>query len=194
MPTAGRGNAICDELARELFGKKYDLNGCLAGAGTVSEPLLRKLQGNSFFKSGHASTGRERFGRQMAQRMIVYGRRYRLDPTDLMATAVELTASSIERCVTPLMGRDQRLRKLYLTGGGRRNRFFVCRLSHLLPEAEIVPVDKLGIDGDFVEAVAFAVMGEAAIRGETLSECRRGRRAVLGRIAQPPKEQPTGTS
>jgi len=183
----GPGNAICDELTRELFDLKYDRDGLLARRGTVSEELLQEVRADPFFSSRTKSTGRERFGMAMAQRMIAFGRRRHLEPADLLATAVELTAGSIARCVKPRLHRDGGANKLYLTGGGRRNRFLVSRLSQHLPEVEISFVDELGIDGDFVEAVAYAVLGEAAIHGEALSTIHRGRRAILGRIAQPPR-------
>jgi len=74
-----------------------------------------------------------------------------------------------------------------LTGGGRHNSFLKRRLSYHLPDITVALVDELGIDGDFVEAVAFAVMGEATMRGEALSLEHRGHKAVLGRITQPPE-------
>ena len=45
---------------------------------------------------------------------------------------------------------------------------------------------ELGFDGDFVEAIAFAIMGEAAIRGEALSLPHGKSKAILGHIIQPP--------
>jgi 1,6-anhydro-N-acetylmuramate kinase len=52
----------------------------------------------------------------------------------------------------------------------------------------------LGFDPDLVEASAYAVMGEAALRGETLStqfgtSKRPSWQPVLGQITQPPREE-----
>ena len=85
---------------------------------------------------------------------------------------------------------------LYLTGGGRHNRFIATRLREELAPLTVAAVDELGIDGDFVEAAAFAVMGEAALRSEALPTYA-GRRnqqwgAVLGQLAQPPKQRESG--
>ncbi len=184
----GPGNVLSDALTRELFGENYDRGGRRAQTGKISDSLLKELRAEPFFASRVKSTGREQFGDDLARRIVKLGRRYRLAPVDLIANAMELTALSIAGSVVRLLKKGTLPpQKLYLTGGGRHNSFLRRRLSHHLPEITIASVDELGVDGDFVEAVAFAVMGEAAIRGEALSVGHRGRKAVLGRITQPPE-------
>ena len=77
-----------------------------------------------------------------------------------------------------------------MRGGGRKNKFFVSRLKELLPETKIEMADKLGINADYIEAAAYAVMGEAALRSEPLPTLFTGKDqkqiAVLGKIVQPP--------
>ncbi|MDH4034106.1 MAG: hypothetical protein OEV80_09935, partial [candidate division Zixibacteria bacterium] len=57
-----------------------------------------------------------------------------------------------------------------------------------LPRLQIRSADELGVDADCIEAAAYAVMGEACIRAESLPTTahRRAMQPVLGRIAQPP--------
>jgi anhydro-N-acetylmuramic acid kinase len=190
----GPGNVLSDALTSQLFGDSYDRGGRRAQSGEISDALLERLRTEKFFASRAKSTGREQFGSDLVERIIKLGRKYHLSPEDLIATAMELTAVGVVRSIRKL---SRRLalsppQKLYLTGGGRHNTFLQNRLSHHLPEITVASVDELGIDGDFVEAVAFAVMGEAALRGEALSIGHRGRKAVLGRITQPPETVATG--
>ena len=69
--------------------------------------------------------------------------------------------------------------------------FYGRRLQQIFPELELLHIDKLGIDGDLVEAAAYAVMGEAALRSEAMRTdfSTRGSNApwpVSGDISQPP--------
>jgi 1,6-anhydro-N-acetylmuramate kinase len=123
--------------------------------------------------------------------MEQFAREFSLSREDLMATAAEFTTRSIAMAVWPILCDDERLSKLYLTGGGRKNTFFAARLSHHLPDVSIQSIDLLGIDGDLVEAASFAALGEMALRGDASSDgavTRRGRTAVpiRGQIVQPP--------
>jgi anhydro-N-acetylmuramic acid kinase len=185
----GPGNSLSDLLAVRLFDKPFDRGGGFASRGQVSERLLSLLLGDPFFTGKRASTGRETFGARMARTIIDFGRENQLDSHDLMRTAAELTTRSIAMAVWPVVRRDTSLDKLYLTGGGRHNRFFVERLRYHLPDLKVVPVEELGYDGDYFEAVSFAVLGEAALRGEAMpvySRRKRGKAGILGQIVQAP--------
>lgn len=190
----GPGNILCDILSRHLFSEKYDRGGRRAARGRVSRRLLTLLLGEGFFRNELTSTGRESFGLKMAERIMALGKRFDLTDEDLMATAAELTAGAIAVNVRKLVKADASLSKLYLTGGGRKNIFFRKRLQQHLPGMKILKIDVLGINGDFVEAAAYAVMGAATLRSQPFkSGCRRNRGErrypVPGVIVQPPKPQ-----
>jgi anhydro-N-acetylmuramic acid kinase len=188
----GPGNSLIDTLCARLFDRPRDTGGRIAASGLVNEELLTLLLADEFFHGRTVSTGRERFGVAMAESIVAFGRRHRLAKADLVATAAELTAQSVAKKLRPLIRRDRGLTSLYLTGGGRRNIFLVERLGRLLSDVTIRMADDLGVDADFIEAAAYAVMGEACLRSEALpaSTVSAGVRPVLGRIAQPPV--PTG--
>ena len=184
----GPGNSLSDILAGRLFGVPFDRNGGLAAAGTVSQRLLATLRTDSFFRSKAVSTGREAFGERMVDDMIRHGQCLRLKKEDLLSTAAELTVVSIVAGIRSILKQDRKLSKLYLTGGGRRNKFFVRQLKDRLPDLVILSIDELGINGDNVEAASYAVMGEACLRSESLGAERSGaeRQPVTGHIVQPP--------
>ncbi len=188
----GPGNSLSDILSRRLYGENLDRQGQRASQGHVSQRLMETLLAHPFFSGSCVSTGREAFGESLAREVIAFGLRHNLYRDDLMATVTEFTACAVAAAIRPVVQRDRRLTKLYLTGGGRKNRFLVKRLQALISELEILPIDRLGMDGDMIEAAAFAVMGEACLRSEPLNPPATGDKAagrarpVLGRIAQPP--------
>ena len=187
----GPGNSLSDVLCQRLFGERFDRGGRRAGSGAVSHRLLALLQAEPFFAGRTVSTGREAFGGELIDRILKLSNKLRLAPADVLATAAELTPVAIAGSVGMFVKRDRRIGKLYLTGGGLRNRFFVRRLRELLTGLEVVSIATLGFNPDLVEASAYAVMGEATLRSEGLTT-RYGRRSrqlcrpVLGRIVQPP--------
>ena len=189
----GPGNSLSDLLSQRLFGELFDRGGARAMKGQVCQRLLSLLGREPFFDHKTASTGREAFGASLAGRIIDYGKKLRLSKADMLATTAEVTVASIADSVQTFVNRDPHLHKLYLTGGGVRNRFFRQRLQELLGGLEVDSIASLGYNPDLVEASAYAVMGEACLRSEALPTrfgraARQKRWPVLGRIVQPPQK------
>ena len=186
----GPGNSLCDLLSQKLFNRKFDHNGKIANSGRPSKKILTLIMAEPFFKGKYVSTGKEMFGQSLTSKMTALARKFSVSDSDLLSTAAELTVLSIAHGLKPIIKKDKNIAKLYLTGGGRKNKFFVSRLKELLPETKIEMADKLGINADYIEAAAYAVMGEAALRSEPLPTLFTGKDqkqiAVLGKIVQPP--------
>jgi anhydro-N-acetylmuramic acid kinase len=185
----GPGNSLCDLLCFRLFSEDYDKGGRIAASGRVHNDLLKLLTSDDFFTSKIKSTGREQFGSAMVDCIVAFGKKHQVSDEDMLRTAAELTLFGIIRSIRPLLRRDISLTKLYLTGGGRRNIFLMRRLEESMPKLQVHSADELGVDADYIEAAAYAVMGEACIRTESLPTTahRRTKQPVLGRIAQPPQ-------
>lgn len=184
----GPGNVLSDLLSQKLFSKQYDHNGRMAQKGEISQRLLSLLLAQPFFKDKTISTGRESFGRELAEKIIKYKKQLKLSNLDLIATASELTIRSINSRLKPLIAKNKEIKKLYLTGGGRKNIFFKRGLKQTALEVGLI--EELGIDGDYTEAACYAIMGAAALRSETMTSHivnKNKLRPVLGRIIQPPK-------
>jgi anhydro-N-acetylmuramic acid kinase len=164
----GPGNALMDAAVEIATGGrlKYDRGGQLAARGTVDEALLADLLRHPYFAAEPPkSTGREEFGRPFVARLVEL-----LEPEgdqdwmDLVATLTELTARTIadayRRWLMPL-GLDE----VVLTGGGAKNPTLVARIAALLDPLPMVDGDQLGVDPEAKEAVAFAVLAWAHLRG-----------------------------
>jgi anhydro-N-acetylmuramic acid kinase len=152
---------------------------------------LAELMRNSYFRRRPPkSTGREEFGipflEQVEQRACAIDVR----GDDLVATVTALTARSIADAVTryivPLGSIDQ----LIATGGGARNPALMKLLTAELPTMRVITAAQAGVEGDALEAVAFAILGYQMLRGmpgkiPTVTGARAP--AILGKLTLPPK-------
>jgi anhydro-N-acetylmuramic acid kinase len=164
----GPGNALMDaavELATDgRLG--YDRDGVLARRGVVDEALLAELLRHPYFAAPPPkSTGREEFGRPFVARLVEAVRpEGDQDWMDLVATLTELTARSIaqayQRWLLP-RGLDEAV----VTGGGARNPALMERLRQLLAPLPLLDAAGLGIEPDAKEAMAFALLAWAHLRG-----------------------------
>jgi anhydro-N-acetylmuramic acid kinase len=164
----GPGNALIDAAVEIATGGKltFDRDGRLAARGTVDESLLADLLRHPYFATEPPkSTGREEFGRPFVAKLVEL-----LEPEgdqdwmDLVATMTELTARTIadayRRWLIP-RGLDE----VILTGGGAMNPTLVARIGALLHPLPLVDGAALGVDPEAKEAVAFAVLAWAHLRG-----------------------------
>jgi len=182
----GPGNMVIDRLtARATAGRQaFDAGGRLAARGTVREGLLAELLDDAFFRRRPPkSTGRERFGWDYADALWRKARRGRTRTEDLLATATALTAASIADAYRRFLpgGVDEAI----VSGGGARNDTLMRMLAERLAPAKVLPSDAAGLDADAKEAVAFALLAAATVRGQCAnvpSATGAGHRAVLGKI------------
>ena len=56
--------------------------------------------------------------------------------------------------------------EIYLCGGGAHNQTLRNRLAALLPGCSVKTTDTLGVDSDYLEAIAFAWLAQQALHGK----------------------------
>ncbi len=146
----GPANALLDEWAQQHLGVAYDAQGQWAASGTVLPELLASLQSDPYFgRMPPKSTGREYFDLKWA--CAHFQAEYR--PEDVQATFSELSAKVLAAAVErhcPGAG------EIVLCGGGAANADLVARIVRLLAPLPVTSTAGLGVDPDFVEALAFA--------------------------------------
>jgi anhydro-N-acetylmuramic acid kinase len=155
----GPGNSLIDLAVTQLSQGKltFDRAGAWAATGTICQPLVQKWLLQAYFLAPPPkSTGRELFGSDYLQACIEDGLVYQLTPADLLATLTDLTASSIADSYQRFLSRLPD--RVLVCGGGSRNSYLQQRLQHHLPESQIATTDDAGINGDYKEAIAFAVL------------------------------------
>jgi anhydro-N-acetylmuramic acid kinase len=79
---------------------------------------------------------------------------------NVQASLVELTAETIARGIRLLPASST---ECFICGGGVHNLHLVGRLQELLPGCQISSTQDLGLDPDYVEAVAFAWLARQTV-------------------------------
>jgi anhydro-N-acetylmuramic acid kinase len=146
----GPGNTLLDAWCERHTGKSFDVSGAWGACGLVNEALLAHLFDEPYFSAPPPkSTGRELFNLQwLDEKLRQFAaitsptHRAQLDPRDVQATLVSLTARSIAREVID--------REVFVCGGG----VFNAELMKQIPNAKSTAA--LGVDPMHVEALAFA--------------------------------------
>ena len=164
----GPGNMVIDGIMNLITGgkKRCDTDGKMAARGTVDKRLLGELLRHPFFRRRPPkSTGREEFGADFAERIYRRAGRKSLADADIVATVTALTARSIaqayRRFLSPMPD------ELILCGGGSHNRTLVEMLHSEMPDVKMLSTNDFGISVDAKEAVSFAILAWATIRGMT---------------------------
>ncbi|MDG2308932.1 MAG: anhydro-N-acetylmuramic acid kinase [Candidatus Binatia bacterium] len=169
--------------------QRFDRGGRFARRGRIDRELVAELLREPYFRRRPPkATGREAFGEGFAREFEERARTRGARGADLVATATAFTAASIadqyRRFLLPRLGLDEVL----LAGGGARNPALVAMLQDELGEIPVRPIESIGVDGDALEAIGFAILAVAALDGAKfdLSGVTGSRRAVrLGVIARP---------
>jgi anhydro-N-acetylmuramic acid kinase len=155
----GPANSLLDWAVSEFSGGQltYDADGAWAAQGNVCQALLNQWLSDPFFaQPPPKSTGRERFGAQYAAHCVQAAQALDLSPADTLATLSELTAASVELSYRQWL--KAMPKEVLLCGGGSRNRDLQRRLQARLSDTQVTTTDAMGLDGDYKEAMAFAVL------------------------------------
>lgn len=150
---SGPGNVLMDHWIRLHHARPYDSCGDWARTGKVSASLLDLMLSDPYFqRSGPKSTGREYFhSAWLEQKLALLPAA--LPPEDVQATLLELTARTIALAV---QNSAPTTNSVFVCGGGARNRLLLERLGELLGTMPVATTSQLGVDPDWMEAIAFA--------------------------------------
>jgi len=154
----GPGNTLSDYWINRHKGTTWDENGKWAETGNVVGDLLDTLLSNEpyFQRALPKTTGTEYFNSNWLLPQLPSG----LAAEDVQATLIELTAINIARGIDQLPSAPV---ECYLCGGGAHNSYLIGRLQQALPDCQILSTSQLGLDPDYVEAVAFAWLAKQSM-------------------------------
>ncbi|HET7569516.1 MAG TPA: anhydro-N-acetylmuramic acid kinase [Gammaproteobacteria bacterium] len=159
----GPANTLLDAWATRQGRGPIDRDGALALAGNVCAPLLEKLLEDAYFQHPPPkSSGPEHFNLQWLDAALA-GLGESPTPPDVQATLVALTAATIAR---DLRAQANDTRRLYVCGGGVHNPAVMDALQQALPDVAIASTARLGVDPDYVEAMAFAWLAHRTLEGQ----------------------------
>ena len=158
-----------------------------AGRGRAERALVEEwLREPYFARRPPKSTGHELFGEAFfaRARTAVLARGGGAD--DVFASLLELTVESVARAAEQFF--PALPERWLLCGGGARNPVLVERLATRLAPVVLEPTDAHGVPSEALEAIAFAVLGHCASRGEpsNLPAATGAAHAVPLGVANPP--------
>jgi len=162
----GPGNMVIDGLVERITNgrRRCDVNGRMAERGAVDGDLLAEMLRHPFLRRRPPkSTGREQFGQDYCRALLTQGRRRRIRADDIIATATAFTAATIAQAYRRFL--PCRPDEIILCGGGAHNPTLVRMLHERTGGVRIRSTDDFGISVDAKEAVSFALLAVAAIRG-----------------------------
>lgn len=144
----GPANAPINDLMLSRRGLPWDEDGALASEGEVDEGIVSDfLEYDYFYREPPKSLDRNDFP-DILQLVEV------LDDADACATLTAIAAASAAR---GLRHCPEMPEGVLVTGGGRKNPMLMSMLS-LLMDCPVAPVEDAGLDGDMLEAQAFAYL------------------------------------
>jgi anhydro-N-acetylmuramic acid kinase len=156
----GPANGLLDAWCLRHRGEAFDRDGAFASSGTVDPSLFEALLADPYFAlAPPKSTGREHFHLGW---LATHPQVAQLDPADVQATLLELSARSISQAVVQQVSSDA---DVLVCGGGVHNGKLMTRLSELLSPRAVSSTSAHGIDPDFLEATAFAWLARQRLLG-----------------------------
>ena len=174
----GPANAPVNDLTQARRGMALDQGGALAAQGRVDgDVVARFLEHSYFYRMPPKSLDRDAFA--ALQQAVGH-----LSDADAAATLTAAAAAAVARgmdhCPTPV-------ERVLVTGGGRLNPVLMAELARRLT-APVAPVEDAGLDGDMLEAQAFAFLAVRVAMGlPTSAPGTTGVPAAVGggRISRP---------
>jgi anhydro-N-acetylmuramic acid kinase len=159
----GPANRLLDAWISLHQGKEFDADGAWAGTGECDDTLLAQLLDEPYLSlAPPKSTGRELFNMPwLDSKLGLFSRR----PQDVQATLQQFTAVTVAAAVR----RHAPGAALYVCGGGAHNAGLLEAIAQLVAPDRVATTAALGLDPDYVEAVAFAWFARRTLDGLTSS-------------------------
>ena len=155
----GPGNVLLDLWVHRHLGYEHDRGGSWAKSGTVLAEVLAAMLAEPYFgRRPPKSCGRDQFNAAWLEKFPLLSSAAQ----DVQATLAELSARSIAGAVDRYCPQAD---ELYVCGGGAHNLDLLERLRRSLPLCRVDTTAALGIDPDWVEAIAFAWLAKQTLAG-----------------------------
>ncbi|MCB1615667.1 MAG: anhydro-N-acetylmuramic acid kinase [Pseudomonadales bacterium] len=177
----GPGNTLLDNWIQKTLGEHYDKNGDWSAGGQMHKELLKNLLSDTYLQApAPKSTGPEHFNLGWLQKKLADFQA--IPDRDIQATLVHLTAESITTAINTL---DETVDEVFVCGGGSHNTHLMQTIQNKLLPITVDTTSSLGVDADWVEAVAFAWLAKCRIEmkpGNLPLVTGARRPAILGAI------------
>jgi anhydro-N-acetylmuramic acid kinase len=155
----GPGNSLLDAWIQRHNKQLYDENGEWAATGKTDANLLDSMLEDGYFqRPPPKSTGPEYFSLAWLETYLTQFPE--IAPTDIQATLVTLSATSIANAIMEAAPNCQRV---LVSGGGVHNTTLITQLRAQLTSCPVASTGEYGLDPDWVEAAAFAWLAQQTL-------------------------------
>lgn len=184
----GPGNMLIDAvIARMTDGRaRYDAGGAEAARHAVSPALLAALMRDPYLqKAPPKTTGREHYGAGFVGDLFARAAELRLTDGAVLRTVTRYTAETVADAARRFLPAVPDV--LLVGGGGSRNRTLLGDLQACMPDTRVQTQEDAGFDSAAKEAVAFAVLANEAVCGESNNvpaATGAAHPVVMGKISQ----------
>lgn len=146
------GNAPFDDLVKKYTGQDFDQDGQIAASGNIETVLSENILLNEiFYKNPPKSFDRDDFAS-----ILKPFQKLRLQ--DALASLAYIHAKIIDFNIKYLAKGNSQTIKIFVCGGGRKNKNIIEKMVKFVDNAEILPIENIGFNGDSIEAEAFAFL------------------------------------
>ncbi len=154
------GNAPLDDLMKKKFGRDFDAGGELASSGKIDFLLAdRILQNEIFHKKPPKSFDRDDFAEIVAPINSI-------KIEDALATFTYMHAQALAINLEFLGKKPQ---EIFVCGGGRKNTALMEDMQKYISGISIKAVEEIELNGDAIEAEAFAFLAIRSLLGLPIS-------------------------
>ena len=150
----GPANAVIDDLVRSRTGERHDVSGKMALNGSANMEVVAEFLDDPWFRPPPRSLDRNDFDwlGSKVETMTV---------EDGAATLAACVAAAVREAFSHV---GPEVEMVAVSGGGRKNAALISGLSSVL-DPRVARVDELGLDGDMLEAQAFAYLAARVVHG-----------------------------
>jgi anhydro-N-acetylmuramic acid kinase len=155
----GPANAPMNDVMQSRRGVGFDAHGALAAKGDADAAIIAAFLANPYFQQpAPKSLDRDDFSGLTASVSA-------LGDADAMATLAQAVVVSVKKALEAC---PRVPTQILVAGGGRRNKTVMAGLTAILP-CPVKAVEDVGLDGDMLEAQAFAYLAVRSARGLPIS-------------------------
>ena len=151
----GPANAPVNDLMQIRLGQSHDTGGALAATGKVDEKLVQAFLAQAYFhKIPPKSLDRNDF-------QPFFKKTHKLSNANAAATLTAIAAASVAKAAEHF---PRPITRLLVAGGGRHNASMMAQLTKRM-NCAVEPIETAGLNGDMLEAQAFAYLAARVAYG-----------------------------
>ncbi len=156
------GNAPLDDLVKQKIGIDFDENGQIAAKGKIDFQLSKEILAHNIFNQKPPKS----FHRQDFKPILL-----KLDELAISNALATLSHIHAETLKINLKFLSDKPKKIFICGGGRKNPSIIKELKNSLASEKITihQTEEIGLNGDAIEAEAFAFLAIRSLKNLPIS-------------------------